>query len=287
MTAPHNTDRLIRAFLIEGQTDLPDRAFDAVRGDIHRTRQRVVIGPWREPRRSTLARVAIAAAAIAAIGLAWVNFGQPQRGVGNQPAPSASPQPVTTTGIVKPGRYRLNVDPADAASPRIVATLPAGWFSDDGAILTKNYGTYSGAAFGAWQVTGTVVDPCTNHQEVQPTPKAGVAGIDALAEALANQPGTSAGPPTPVTIDGYRGKLVELTVTADISKCGNGLDGFHIWSSPGGDQRYVQDSNETNRIWILDVDGKRFTFVARIPARTLPADKAELESIIASIDIEP
>ena len=61
MTAPRETDRLIRAFLHEGGTELPDRAFDAVRRDIHRTRQRVVIGPWREPDMSNLARVAIAA----------------------------------------------------------------------------------------------------------------------------------------------------------------------------------------------------------------------------------
>jgi hypothetical protein len=70
MTAPRNPDDLIRAFLGEGETDLPDRAFDAVRADIHQTRQRVVIGPWREPDMSTFARVAIAAIAVLTVGLA-------------------------------------------------------------------------------------------------------------------------------------------------------------------------------------------------------------------------
>ncbi len=69
MTAPRNPDDLIRAFLGEGESDLPDRAFDAVRADIHRTRQRVVIGPWREPKMSTFARVAIATVAVLAVGL--------------------------------------------------------------------------------------------------------------------------------------------------------------------------------------------------------------------------
>ena len=65
MTAPH--DDLIRAFIAEGREELPDRAFDAVRGEIHRTRQRVVIGPWREPQMSNLAKVALAAAAVIAV----------------------------------------------------------------------------------------------------------------------------------------------------------------------------------------------------------------------------
>ena len=48
MTA-RRPDELIDAFLEEGRDDLPDRVFDAVRGEIHRTRQRVVIGPWTGP----------------------------------------------------------------------------------------------------------------------------------------------------------------------------------------------------------------------------------------------
>ena len=43
---------------------------------------------------STVARVAIAAAAVVAIGLAWINFGPPQRhGVGALPTPSATTAP--------------------------------------------------------------------------------------------------------------------------------------------------------------------------------------------------
>src|SRR5439155_13499714 len=80
MTASRDPDKLIRAFLDEGQTDLPDRVFDAVRHDIQRTRQRVVIGPWRVPNMNMFARVAIAAAAVVAIGFAWVNFGPSRAG---------------------------------------------------------------------------------------------------------------------------------------------------------------------------------------------------------------
>ena len=129
-------------------------------------------------------------------------------------------------------------------------------------------------------MSGTFVDPCTNHTLVKPAPGP---GVDALADAFAHQPGTTAGPPTAVTVGGYRGKVVELTVTADITKC----DRFTIWASPDGNSRFVQGTNEMNRMYILDVGGRRFTFSARIPARTTAADRAELEAILASLDIQP
>src|SRR6266508_3732069 len=295
MTA-RDPDVLIRAFLDEGQTDLPDRAFDAVRRDIHRTRQRVVVGPWREPNMNMFARVAIAAAAVVAIGFAWVNFGPSQNGVGGKPTPTPtpSPEPLPDAGALEPGRYWLNAvgTPNGTPLPRIAVTLPPGWTAD-GDLLLKNYerdlnpgeldasDAGAGPSLVAWQMSGTFVDPCTNHTLVKPTPGP---GIDALADAFAHQPGTTAGPPTAVTVDGYSGKFVELTVTADITKC---VENFMIWASPDGNSRWVQGTNEMNRMYILDVEGRRFTFSARIPARTTAADRAELEAVIASIDIQP
>jgi hypothetical protein len=37
----------------------------------------------------------------------------------------------------------------------------------------------------------------------------------------------------------------------------------------------------------VDVDGDRLTFNGRLPAATTAADRAQLEAIIASINIEP
>jgi hypothetical protein len=42
-----------------------------------------------------------------------------------------------------------------------------------------------------------------------------------------------------------------------------------------------------DRIYALDVDGTRFTFNARLPADATAEERAELEAIIASMDIEP
>ena len=48
MTTPRDPDRLIRAYLSEGPERAARSGYDTVRGDIDRTRQRVVVGPWRE-----------------------------------------------------------------------------------------------------------------------------------------------------------------------------------------------------------------------------------------------
>ena len=121
--------------------------------------------------------------------------------------------------MIEPGRYRIPETQYQAAS--LTIEVPAGWTSLGNDLLSKDYGqgTEPGALLAVWPITGTFVDPCTDHTLVQPTPGP---GIDALAEALANQPGTEAGPPPAVTVDGYPAKLVESTVTADIEPCGSG-----------------------------------------------------------------
>ena len=71
MTAPRDSDRLLRAFLAEGQTDLPDRVYDEVRSDIEHTGQRTVFGPWR----NSFVNRFVAVAAVAAVVVLAVVIG--------------------------------------------------------------------------------------------------------------------------------------------------------------------------------------------------------------------
>lgn len=285
MTAPRSFDDRLDAFLDEGQNDLPDRAFDAVRHEIHITRQRVVIGPWKEPTMSTVSKLAMAAAIVGAVVLAWANW--PNRGdVGTStPSPTATPVPLES-GILPlaPGRYRIDYAKVPGSNslpgPAVYLTIPAdGWTSYETFAVDRNYGATAetaGASFVVWNITNLVVDPCTDH-----TPRASAPGpsVDELLEALANQNGLEAGPITDVAVDGYSGKFVELTVATDINLC---PDTFDPWL-----EKFVQGNNEVLRVYALDVEGDRFTFFARIPERTTVEHRAELESIIASVDIEP
>ena len=298
MTAPRNTDQLIRAFLADGQTQLPDRAFDAVRRDIHRTRQRVVIGPWKEPTMSTITRVAIAAAVVVAVGVALINFAPIERFGGN-PAQPPTPSPEITTSPtgplvvprnapLPPGDYEFSWSLAAGSDfetgPTITITIPSdGWTSFDQFAADKNYGpgnAGAGPSFVVWKITNRYVDGCSGPSGPPPvlSPAPGP-GIDALLEALADQPGIAAGPPTGTTVDGYQGKYIDLRVTADIATCANG---FYPWLG-----KVVQGNNEVLRVYALDVEGFRLTFFLRMPERTTPADRAELLRIVDSVDIQP
>ena len=285
MTAPREPVELIRAFLDEGQNELPERAMHAVRRDIHRTRQRVVIGPWRESQMSKLARMAIGVAAVVAVAVVSFNVVSSRNGTGVGSQPGPSPSPTATPPLVAPdarieaGRYLMQDVTSVGSGPfQIAITVPAGYSSLGFANVVKPSDpadASGGTGFGMWEITNRYVHPCTNHTLMSPVPDS---SVDALVATLASQPGITAGPAMPVTIDGYRGKSVELTVATNIDTCGR--DGFWLWGD-AVDHRYVQSTGETDRIYVLDVDGVRRTFFLRIPANTTAADRAELEAIVA------
>ena len=128
MTTPRDPDRLIRAFLAEGPTDLPDRTYDAIRSDIERTRQRVVFGPWRLTPMNTYVKLAIAAAAVVVVAVVGINLlpaGNGQiGGPGPSPSPAPSPSPTPTPspprrGVPPPGGPALGRQPLTSGGPRV------------------------------------------------------------------------------------------------------------------------------------------------------------------------
>ena len=95
MTAHHDLDRQLNAFLLDGPTSLPDSSFDAVRDRTEQTRQRVVLGPWRVPTLNKLIPIGLGAAALVAVLFIGSRFiGSPSSNVGgpaSQPPASAAP----------------------------------------------------------------------------------------------------------------------------------------------------------------------------------------------------
>ena len=95
MTAHHDLDRQLNAFLLDGPTSLPDPSFDAVRDRTEQTRQRVVLGPWRVPTLNKLIPIGLGAAALIVALLLGSRFiGSPSSNVGgpaSQPPASAAP----------------------------------------------------------------------------------------------------------------------------------------------------------------------------------------------------
>jgi hypothetical protein len=119
MTARRDLDHLVRAYLEDGPTELPDRSFDAVRDHIDMTRQRVVLGPWRFPKMTSFVRIGMATAAVVVLASVGVKLlpGQgtsgtrPEASLSSSPTPTASPAPGTSarglpiSGSLEPGTY--------------------------------------------------------------------------------------------------------------------------------------------------------------------------------------
>ena len=92
MSEHRDPDRIIAAYFAQPAPDLPDRAFDAVRRDIHGIRQRRVFWPWRQPEPRVLSRVLPIAAAVLLILSLWL-LSLPGLGPGGTPRPSPAPTP--------------------------------------------------------------------------------------------------------------------------------------------------------------------------------------------------
>ena len=118
MNTSREPDALLRAYLAEGMDVLPDRVVDAALDEVHRTRQRVVIGPRRTPFmfRNILAAAAVIAALVIGTGSLLGAFNP--RGEVGRPSPSAVPSPSSPpspTPSAKPGAPTFPIGQTDLA----------------------------------------------------------------------------------------------------------------------------------------------------------------------------
>lgn len=294
--------RATTEWLEAGSDRTPPKAVDGVLLAIRTTRQdRVLPNPWRHIDMNALAKALIAATAVVAIALAWINFGPSGNSVGVAPTPTPTPAPAPTATpavlaegepvALAPGRYAF---PSWLSNPKISFTVPSGWGGHSFSVGKDDPDPAAPELF-TWPFDHGFKDPCTDHTPVVPVAGSGPAG---LLGVIAGQPGIDAGPITDVTVGGHDGKYVDYTVTADPATCGNGQGGFWIWGScpapvtPGcedvtGDRRYGVSKNDRERAYAIDVDGKTVTFFTSQPVDMLAADRTELQQVIDSIEFEP
>lgn len=299
MTASRDPDRLIHAFLMDGQTELADQVYDAVRANVEQKRQRVVIGPWRMPIMNKLAPVGLGAAAVVIALLVGARLlGPPaSNGVGGlqsaqpsvAPSPTAAPSVAGSSapiGGTAPGPFVFTA----VGGPAITVTIPgSSWNGDSsGGILVKNDSAdppdgagMIGPWYGPLYVYG---DPC---QWSTTTPKNPVSTVDELAAALTAQKSRAASAPVDITVDGYSGKSITLHVPDDavFDRCDQGK--FGSWQSAkvatDGPDRYHQGPGQIDELLILDVTGKLMVFDAAYYNGTPAGDLAELHAILGSM----
>jgi hypothetical protein len=198
---------------------------------------------------------------------------------------------------LEPGTYSIDPDGNPSTPLRVVYEVPAeGWSQWIGAAKFANDG-HVGVSITT--VTNLVRQACHDHSWADPPVGP---SVDNLAAALAGlAPFRVTSPPRDVTIDGYRGKHLELTVPdlpveeegddRRFTGCEEGKlkswvafvdtaeegDAYYGYSGPGFREEF----------WILDVEGTRLMIEAGRSAGSPPKDIAELRAILDSIQIEP
>lgn len=296
MTAHRDPDRLIHAFLLDGEERLRDEVFDAVRAGIDQKRQRAFVGPWRMPTMNKLLPITLGAAAVVVVVLVGSRLVGSPSDVG--PGAAASPTPAASVaepssmpaGLLPEGRFK--VSHGVAGSVPITVTIPApGWSS-----LPAFNGLAKGeeadppeAGMLAWSwPAGTPFyvygDPC---HWVSTKPDTPVTTVDALIAALAAQASRSASDPVEVTIGGYAGKLITLHVPNDAPTRAEAFKdcdqktfaSYEALEPGGGPSRYHQGPGQIDELWILDVDGA----IVIIDAMYRPGTPAELVEEMRSI----
>lgn len=322
MTASRDPDRLVRAFLLEGDEELSDRVYDAVRAEIEQTRQRAVIGPWRTPSMNRFVTFGLGAAAVVlALVVGAQLLGSPSSNVGGpggEPSataepiatPTAQPIPTSTPWSGLP-EGPFDVTGTDGAMDgelvqTIVDIASPGWTSmpdldyvykdDDGLDAPQTVG----GGLIAWTFpVGTEFlvyeDPC---QWATTIPELPATTPDQIAAAFLAQAQTDATTPIDVTIGGYAGKTVTLTVPMsyevpgatreeEFGDCDEETFAFYgIVGNESAVVRNAQGPGQIDELWILDVDGSIVILDAAYSPATPPDLVDELRALAESATFE-
>lgn len=226
----------------------------------------------------------------------------------SQPAGTDTPSPTTSGGTataqniydvpnfspLEPGTYHIDPDKDSSTALRVLYTIPGeGWGQWIGALKGEE-GENRAVGVSIASVTNLVADGCSDHAAAQPPVGP---TVDDLAAALATlAPFHLKEPPSEVTLAGYRGKYVALTLpdvphelrdgNMYFTECTNGE--IWSWKAPNlSDAFYGYSPGLVEEFWILDVEGSRVMIQAMWFAESPPEDIAEMRAILESIQIEP
>jgi hypothetical protein len=257
-------------------------------------------------RRAAVVIAVVALVSLAAVACSSTNAERPAsedpRTTGPSPVASNDPSQTQTArdimelqkfASLEPGTYFIDPD-SNASTPlRVVYGVPfKGWSPWFGAL---KFAADEHVAVSITTVTNLVRHGCRDHSPADPPVGP---TVDDLAAALADlAPFRVTSPPEDVTIYGYSGKHLELTVP-DLPVGGNPhdlrfigcVDGdLYSWISPPNDGAFNGYTGPGYReeFWILDVKGTRLMIVAHRSVGAPREDITELRAILDSIRIEP
>jgi hypothetical protein len=202
--------------------------------------------------------------------------------------PGASSRGAPPQGPLEPGTYEAIAN--GGVGIALSFTVPDGWANTGSAIETPPGATFNASpqdgqmGISFWTVSNTYADPCRWMTTALDPPLGPT--VQDLVMALDRQTGMNATMGPSVTVDVYAGQRmkIEVPVGVDASACDDGMHRFWIAengavSTPGNFIGFQQN------LWILDVDGKRMVIEGDHRLDATAAERAEIESIVDSLDI--
>jgi hypothetical protein len=318
MRTDRDTARIVRSWLEEGVTALPDRVLDAVLDRLPATPQRRPLWPaWRVREMNNPLKIAIAGVAIVVVAIVGISVLPRSGGVGGSgPGPTSIPTetaappstapPSTSSalpgfidGPVRAGTYVLapftaagegmcHVPPQSGCTEttaddaiRFTMTVPEGWHGLGPWVFVEDNEAPDGAGLAIERGAWLLSDPC---QSRGPRIPVGPTVAD-FVDAVAKHPILDTTTPVDVTLAGYPGKYFDLQVPGDISTVAPNnpaCPSYRPWE-PG---IYANGPSQRWHLWVIDVDGVRVVVHSMDYAGTSAAHRAELQVMMDSLKIE-
>jgi hypothetical protein len=296
VSADREVTRIVRSWLEEGVTALPDRVLDNVLDQVPATRQRRSWWPaWRLPYVNTQIRIALAAAVVVIFAVIGINVIPRTGGVGGPAAPTPTPTlaptdtPIDTLIATYPllsgqaslnGRYKVGGE----LTSHVTVAVPAAWSTDTDWVVIGPKGNQApdGMAIRFYTVGQVFKNPVAISKGVL-TPPVGPTAAD-LAAAIVGDPAWHATGPTNVTIDGRQGLRVHFTIP---TSSGLGADGqFDMFALAGVPDIYGFSLGQVFDLYMVDVAGERVVIDAFHFAGTSASDLAAQQAVLDSIQID-
>lgn len=309
MSTDRETTRIVRSWLDEGVTQLPDRVLDAVLDQVPATPQRRATWwpAWRRESTNRMIEVGLAAAAVVAAILIGVNaIGTSNVGGPGFDASASTPTPVpsgepsaepsaTPAGNLSEGPFVLSDGEFDdgVRNVPITVTIPApGWYGEPGGGMVENddpdqnFDQADAGLIGPF-VGGIYVpaDPCDWSTTMPESP---ATTVDEVVAALRGQASRDASEAVDIAVGGHAGKSITLHVPDDavLGACDRGRFCSLTVDDPGTCQRWNQFPGQIDEVWILDVNGEVVVIVATWGDETPAGAVSELRGILESVTFE-
>jgi hypothetical protein len=282
MSTDRDVERIVRSWMDEGVTALPDRVLDLVLDQIPATPQRRA--GWlarRLPPMNNMFRLGIAAAVVVVAAILGFTYLNNQVGT-DTPTPTVIPSPTATQVTVnpipafgvqdglEPGRYSLHIPDSTVSA---VITVGPGWESGGWYIMNPPRFTKQ---VSFWVVGNVYQDPCVSGS--LPNPPIGPT-VDDLVAALDAQANTDMSPVVEMEVGGYPAKVVTMAKAEDVACDRNPLPYFAtVLGLPGRD---IDGPAGRDTVWIVDVDGHRIVIAS---SQGDPLDSDASTTILEVID---